>query len=896
MRSHYGERGGVGLEQNGGLTVEQLKTSWFAATKMHSPARRNDALLRQRLVDMLKESLANARLTLLSAPAGAGKTTLLAELPHAIPEIRWAWLLLDEEDNDPSRFVAALVTSLEQIDPSLGLGAWGNPQPSAFIGRQAVTAIINNVLRSPVGAINLVIDDFHVICEESVLQTLEYLIDRLPPNLRVIIGSRHDPPIALSRWRARGELAEVRVNELNFTEQETGELVNACLKLSLDPAEVRMLYARTEGWAAGLRLLATSMAQAPANGRPLMEHGMQGTRRVFEFLAEEVLDRQEPELRRFLLETSILSSLSPPICDDLTGRTDSQNVLDELYRLNLYVVAADEAGTHYRYHDLFADFLRDRLRRERPEDLPRLHERAAHVEADPNRRVRHWMLAGKWDEAAVEIESVGPDHMRRGFTATLRRWILELPLDVRRSHPRVALLLGSSIWARSEFNEAWLYFEEAVEGFRQRGDPTGQGEALVALSMTAAMLSQADRAEALFREALTFPLPPASRVELHAAAGWDATNRRDWPALQRNLNELLELIAEPAVASNPFALVLLIHGTSFPEYIDRLDRALNRFHEQLESASGFSRAYYCTLRASSQLFRGEIARARQESANGLALAGSSEQSLVVTLSAVVVQALAAYADGDWERVETISAELLGDHNNALFIRHWRPMIAYFLGRARCLAGNISGARESYQQIASIQPDEWPQAHIYRLFLLGLVHIGEKSYGQAQEVFEKALAVEQEQQITAGASSAVVLLAYTHLKRGHTEEALQLFSPYVELRERLNGPGDLLRENHIVIPLLRLVHQKGRQRVFIERILEQLGAPINAAEEISGEALSERELEVLRVLADGLSNREIGERLFVSEATVKTHVQRILRKLDASSRTHAVARARESMLL
>jgi ATP/maltotriose-dependent transcriptional regulator MalT len=881
------------------VTTENRTTApahWLAATKLHAPARRHDALLRPRLLGMLRNALEHSRLTLVSAPAGAGKTSLLAELPRAFPERKWAWLLLDEEDNDPSRFAAALAAALEQIDPGFGEGAPPARKEGEQAGRQAVTAIINHAVRSPGVQIVLAIDDFHVIGDEQVHQTVEYLIDRLPPNLRVIVGTREDPPIALSRWRARGELAEIRLSDLNFTEQETADLINSCLRLSLDPDRVHVLHSRTEGWAAGLRLLATTIAQSPAGSRAWLEHGMQGRQRVFEFLAEEVLDRQTPELRQFLLETSILSALSPAACDALTGRKDSREVLERLYGQNLYVAAADEAGTNYRYHDLFADFLRDRLHRERPEDWSRLHERAAVVETEPGRSIRHWMVAGKWEEAAGEIVRIGPEYIRLGFAVTLRRWILEIPEEMRRRHPRLALLLGTSIWVRAELSQAQAYFEEALDGFRRSADEAGQGESLVALSITAIMFSQPERARELFEEALGYPLPPASRLELHAAAGWDALNRRDWPAMHRSLDELLELLAEPAVASNPFALVLLIYGTSFPEFLDRLDRSMHRLHEQLSSASSFSPAYCLALRAACLQFRGDSAGARRTSEEALSLVHAAELPLIVRLSALVTQVMTAYGEGDWARADGAALQLIEEHSMAPFLRRWRPLAAYFRGRAQWLAGDLAGAAETYRQIESPEPEESPQSHVNRLLLAGIVRLGERLPARAQEAFQEALRLQEEYQVSAGSSSAAVLLAYVHLKRGRTEEAIEVFGPYLAKMEQLNGPGYLLRENPIVIPLLRLAHERGLRRAFVERVMELLRAPLNLAEEISGEALSERELEVLRVMAEGLGNRAIGERLFVSEATVKTHVQRILRKLDASSRTEAVARAREGMLL
>ncbi len=338
-----------------------------------------------------------------------------------------------------------------------------------------ITAIINQVGQSASRSVAMVIDDVHLISERSVHELLDYLLDHLPPNLHLVLACRHDPSISLARRRARGEVTDIRLQDLSFTEEETGSLVNQRLGLNLSDQEVGLLHSRTEGWAAGLRLLATSLSQSPANRSSLLQNGMQGSRRIFEFLAEEVLDQQAPELRRFLLETSILTSLRPNVCDSLTGRRDSIRVLEDLYCRNLYVVAADESETSYRYHDLFADFLRERLWRERPEDWHALHERAARAETSPHNRLRHFLAAEAWESASAEIEAIGPEYARRGFVTTLQRWISELPAEVRLRLPRVLYLLGHAIWTQSEFSQAQPYLEQALEGFRRNGDLSGPG-------------------------------------------------------------------------------------------------------------------------------------------------------------------------------------------------------------------------------------------------------------------------------------------------------------------------------------------------------------------------------------------------------------------------------------
>lgn len=855
-----------------------------------APARRHDALFRQRLVEVAGHSLEHSRLTLISAPAGAGKTALLAELPHAFPERTWAWLLLDVEDNDPSRFAAALAASL---------GAAGievdEDRARPNDARALMTAIVNQIgeSRRPVA---IVLDDLHVIVERSIHELLDYLTDRLPPNLRLVLASRQDPPLSLARRRARGELGEIRLQDLSFTASETGDLVNRRLGLNLDPREVQLLYSRTEGWAAGLRLLATSLAQSPANRAVLLEGGMQGSRRVFDFLAEEVLDRQDPDLRRFLLDTSILSSLRPDVCDSLTGRRDSYSVLEDLYQRNLYVVAADQQETAFRYHDLFADFLRERLRRERPGEWKSLHERAARAEVEPANRLRHLLAAGSWEAATEEIAAVGPEYARRGFVLTLRRWIGELPDEVRLRHPRVLYLLGHAIWTQREFSQAQPYLEQALEGFRRAGDTAGQSETLVALANSALMNNRFDESREMLRQALEFDLPAQSQVQVHSAGAWDAIYRRDWPAARPHLDRVFDLVEQGEGTANPLAIQLILFSEGAPEYVDRIEKLCAGLRQRLSGAPEVALGVYYLLRSAVLAHRGYACEADREGGHALEIARDCGQIVLVIAALSTSFAITAAAESRWNDMDRWATDGLDETKYGQITRNWRLHFQHLQARARWHAGDIEGLRRTYEDAMLPNPVEAPAARPYRSLIQGMARMSERAYAQAEQAFRQALEEEDAYVVTRAISSARVMLAYCLLMRGRTEEALETFRPYLEQAEAWNTTGQVTRENPMVVPLLRLAHERNVRRPYVERVLEILDVPLNAIEAAGGEALSERELEVLRVMAGGLANREIAERLFVSEATVKSHMQKIMRKLDASSRTQAVAKARELMLL
>jgi LuxR family maltose regulon positive regulatory protein len=864
---------------------------WLAATKLAAPARRKDALVRPRLTEALAKALEHSPLILVSAPAGAGKTTLLADLPRAFPETIWSWLLLDAEDNDPSRFAAALVASLTNAGITI---KEDSSRPGG--ARLSITAIINQIAQDGDRHFGIVLDDLHQIFEPSVHELLDYLINNLPPNLRVVVASRHDPPLGLPRRRARGEVAEIRLQDLSFSEDETRALANQCLGLNLTSQEVNLLHSRTEGWAAGLRLLATSLSQLPANRTALLQSDMQGSRRIFDFLAEEVLDRQEPDLRNFLLETSILTLRRPDVCDGLTGRHDSNRVLEDLYRRSLYVVAADEAETSFRYHDLFADFLRERLRRERPDQWAELHQRAARSETSPSNRLRHWLAAANWDAAAAEIEAIGPEYARRGFVHTLQRWISELPDEARLRRPRILYLLGHAIWTQSEFSQAQPYLEQALEGFRRNQDIVGQGETLVALANSAVMNNRFGESREMIREALALDLPDSGRVQLHSASAWDAIYRQDWPEALEHLDQVFQMLESGAAISNPMALMSVLFAMGLPGYTDRLESVCSAMLQRLSGPPDLAHGCYYMLNSAVLLNRGDMDGAYRDARKSFAIASDRGQILLLNVALSTNFRLTAAARGDWADMEAWSNDCLEHDKYGQIMRNWRLHSLYQQARARWHSGNLDGLRATYEEAMRPNPVEAPAARPYRYLIRGMLRLAERASAQAEQAFREALREEEGFRVTRAISSARVMLAYTLLLRGQVEESMEVFKPYLEEAEASNLTGYLTRENPLIIPLLRQAHQRNMHRAYAGHVLERLGAPLNAIEAAGGGSLSDRELEVLRVMAEGLANRDIAQRLFVSEATVKTHVQRIMRKLDGKTRTQAVARARGLMLL
>jgi LuxR family maltose regulon positive regulatory protein len=391
----------------------------------------------------------NRKLTLVCAPAGFGKTTLLSEwrMIHLDSEYPLAWLSLEEADNDPTRFLTYLIAALQVIEADVGdvvLASLRSPQPPPT--ESLLTALINDIASIPED-FTLVLDDYHLIANEAVHDTLNFLLDHLPPQAHLIISSRADPPLPLARLRARGQMTEIRADDLRFTPEETGAFLQGPMGLDLPEGSVAALEERTEGWIVGLQLAALSMqGREDISGFLATLRG--GNRYVLDYLAEEVLRRQPDDLGAFLLQTSILDRMSGPLCDALMDREDGQEMLESLERANLFTIPLDEERRWYRYHHLFSEFLRERLHRTRPDQEPRLHRKASTwYEHDGlvHEAVDHALAAADLETAARLVEENFRDMLAHGEATLLLNWLEELPEELLRSRPRLCIPCA---WAR----------------------------------------------------------------------------------------------------------------------------------------------------------------------------------------------------------------------------------------------------------------------------------------------------------------------------------------------------------------------------------------------------------------------------------------------------------------
>jgi LuxR family maltose regulon positive regulatory protein len=902
------------------------------ATKLHVPRPQPGFVPRPRLAQALGDGLAGGRV-LVCAPAGSGKTALLANWARGSGR-PVAWLGLDGGDSDPARFWRYAVAALDRARPGLA-GRVGTLPPDSFEG--LVTALINELAAgSGPDEVLLVLDDYHLIDSGPVHESVAFLLENLPPGLAVVVSSRADPPLPLARLRARGQLAELRAADLRFTPEEAAALLGETAGPGLPGAAVAALLARTEGWAAGLQLAGLSLrGQADPAGFAAAFSGSH--RFVLDYLADEVLDRQTDQVRSFLLETSVLERLSGELCDAVTGRAGSQAMLADIERAGLFLVPLDEVRGWWRYHHLFADLLRARLHAEQPGRAVALHAAAAawceeHDLADD--AVRHALAAGDATWAARLVERHVEELLGRSEGVTLRRWLSALPPEAARDRPRLCLAqaYGAAMSFQVEALEALLDDAEralAVSGDEPYEPSLGppQGDSVLAdvpagiaflRASLARLRGDAALAADYSRQALAH-LPEDDWL-MRSFVRWNQA-ATDWLGgrLGAAERELAEVLAVRQSAVEFFGGFLPMRVSYDLGEVQRaggnLDAAAATCRQALGPDGESSQAALtgpAHVGLAQVLYeRDELDAALDHATRGVTLC----RQLTFTPSlatALAVVARIRHAQGDAAGAVAAMDEAgqveLSPQVTALF----NPVPAL---RARLLLaqGDVRAAAQ-WTTAAGLSPDDEPDYPREPGYLvLARVLLAQGRSGQALELLDRlhALAAGQGRAgsvIEIGALRALALAA-----RGDHAGALAVLTEALTLGcaqgyvRVFADEGAPMRALLAELPAARPGQQHAARGISpgylasLARACGPAGAVpqrIRAAAAPPGlaEPLTDRELEVLRLIAAGRSNQRIAHDLFVALDTVKKHVTHVLGKLGAANRTEAVARARQLGLI
>jgi ATP/maltotriose-dependent transcriptional regulator MalT len=881
---------------------------------------------RPRLVDRLDEGL-KQELTLVCAPAGFGKTSLLADWSQRRSGLV-GWLSLDTGDNDPVRFWRYTLAALDRLRPGIAEGVsplLGPPAPASFEG--LVTAVVNE-LSAADDDVLLVLDDYHLIEAQPVHASLQFLVDHQPPGLHVVLASRADPQWPLARLRARGQLAELRAAELMFTVEEAAALLREAAGSELREDTVEALVGRNEGWAAGLHLAALSLPAQP-DVAGFVESFSGSHRYVLDYLSEEVLEQQPEAVRGFLLETSVLDRLSGPLCDAVTGRTDGQAMLEAIERANLFLMPLDEVRGWWRYHHLFADLLRARLHRQQHERLRDLHRNAASWHEEHGLvgdAIRHALAAEDATRAARLVEQHIEALYVSSEEATVQRWLAALPYELVNSRPRLLLAQVRAALLRGDVEAGADLLQAAERAFAHAADEQHEPSVGWAASRAniPATMALAHARIACLRGDPQETVEHASRVlteigeeewMLDTLARWHLT-AAEW--LRGRLSEAERGFAasgarwsaagDPAVAADVSWYMGQVQRAQ-----GRLDAALATYQRTLGAADASHRvrppylggAYMGIAQVAYQ--RDELDTALQPLTEGLALCRQlgDPQPLATGLATLAWirhiegnGAAAVDAIDEAERVAPGSA--VADLLNPAPAQRAQLLLA---------RGDVVTAARWTEERGLTADDEpsYPREPAY--LVLARVLLARDQPDQALRVLERlqAAAIAQNRrgsliEIQALRALALAALGNEDGAVATLADTLTLAHPQSYIRVFVDeGPamgtllGQLIRDQQVVLPgdyvgrLVRAFEHDTSERAADER-------PTAAVVPGLVTALSDRELEVLHLLAAGKQNQEIADELHMALNTVKKHATHIFDKLGATNRTEATVRARAFGLL
>lgn len=875
-----------------GVTASTRSTfgpaAWFVATKFTPPMVRADTIGRPRLEQALRESVLSLPLTLLSAPAGYGKTTMLAALPRLVPDRPLAWITLDSEDNDPIRFVALIATALQRLHPDVGRAVWPALSSGAIDTtgiKHAVGALINDVLAHVPDDFILVLDDLHFVIEPAVYVALDYLLDHQPPQFHLAIGTRTDPPLRLARLAARRQLGELRRPDLGFTLAESAQLLNNTLGLNLSAGELAALQQRTEGWPAGLCLIAGPLARLDTSSdrSEFTAAVLQSERYALDFLAEEVLRNMPDETRRFLLETSILSDMTPALCAAVTGRSDAAAMLDALYRQNLTTasLASVDGEPVYRHHALFARLLTQQLERELPGEIAALHRRAAAAERAPSRAIAHYLAAEAWEPAIALMLEHGMELLSRGMYETVRGWWDRLPPAVRTVQPRLAVLVARCEIHRGDYEAAGRLLSEARQSFIAAGDGAGEAEALTSLITLAYQGDDRTTAAALVQRALELPLSHFGQVAVHLARAWVRLETGDWPGCRADIATALAIPQATGDRRADFIGITYMSApmAAVPGCLD----VTERYAREARARAMPDTAWHLgatELGCWPLLWRGQLDEALADAARAeslrLRLGGYPFLGADLSLILAMLHLARGDRDGAGEALDKLIQRMSAAAGGKLtFYMHGAGKVAALLGR--------------YDEAVAIRkrlgdlPQPTSLTVYLRQHLAGLVALLGGQRDDAASELEQAAALEASLSIAWIGGSASLLMARLALDSGRFDAALALATELLARWQRAGTPGCAILDGPAGLPVFRLAAQRG---------VAGAGDALRRFEPTAADPLTQREREVLALIVAGCTNRQIAQQLYIGEETVKSHVVHILRKLGVTSRTQAAVRGRE----
>ncbi|MCJ7520124.1 MAG: LuxR C-terminal-related transcriptional regulator [Anaerolineaceae bacterium] len=895
-------------------------------TKLYIPPPRPKVVFRPRLIERLNEGK-HHKLTLISAPAGFGKTTLVSEWAAGCDQ-KVAWVSLDEKDDDPSCFLTYLVAALQTIAANIGAGVLGvlqAPQPPPI--ESILIALLNEITTVPDKFV-LVLDDYYVIDSKPVDEALTFLLEHLPPQMHLVIASREDPHLPLARLRARGQLTELRAADLRFTSSEATEFLNQMMGLNLSEEDTFTLESRAEGWIAGLQLAALSM-QGNKDVSGFIREFAGDHRYIVDYLVEEVLKSQPEPIRRFLLQTAILDRLNGSLCDALTGNEDGNEQLDVLQRGNFFVIPLDDKRNWYRYHQLFADVLRMHLTAEQPDQVSVLHRRASEWYEQnglPPDAIRHALAAEDFERAAELIELVMPAMNRSQQGTTLLGWLKALPNELVRVRPVLSTEYALVSLSRGGLEGVEVRLRDAERWLDTAADTAGMVvvdeeefrrlPGMIALIRAAQALARGDMPETVKNARRVLDLAPeddhlmlggaASQLGLAAWASGDLDTARRMTA-DGTANVRLAGYISAAIGG---AIVL----ADIQIALGCLHEAMTTYKQALQWATEPGAP---VLRGTADMYVGmsnlyrehnDLKTATQHLLTSQALgelAGLQQNPYRWCAAMARIREAQGDLDGALDLLD--QAERLYDGN---FSPNVRP-VATRKTRVWVAQGRLGEALGWAREQGLSVENELSYLHEFDHITLARVLLARYQSDRADGsisgvlgLLDRLLNAAKEGGRKGNVIEILVLQAIAYHAQGDLPAALLPLQHSLALAEPEGYVRMFLDEGSSMMQLLREASAREIMPDYTDKLLAAFEAEKRKSEDkpdlphakLLIDPLSQRELEILQLLAKGLSNREIGERLFLALDTIKGHNRKIFDKLQVQSRTEAVVRARELGML
>lgn len=875
-------------------------------TKLYIPPPRPTLIPRARLINQLDTGLTlGRRLTLVSAPAGSGKTTLIGEwvagAGHPV-----AWLSLDEGDNDPVQFIKYLIAALQQVDEQIGEAIQHVLQsPQIPPAEGLVTSLINDIVTAG-SPLTLVLDDCQFVTSMVVHKIIRFLVENQPPFMHVVISTREDPPLPLPQFRAQGDVTEIRERDLRFTVEEAALFLNESMGLPLSIEAVQALEARTEGWIVGLQLAALAMQQEQGSIDDFIAAFTGNDRYIMDYLISEVIERQPEELRDFLRQTAVLDRMTASLCNALTGREDGQAILERMDAANLFLIPLDNRREWYRYHRLFAEFLRMTLSQD---EAITQHQKAAHWYesqgmAGPaiQHALIHARLSKNYDEPVRLIGQAVDQTMHQGNILTVGNWLDALPDERVKADGVLRTYRGWVLAMTGEMELAEKYANAAETQLDQTGAPPGEkGKLLLLRAFVAVLLSQDyARSTELAQQALE--LLEENQAHWRVIALWVLAESQERTGSIQEAVETFRTASQAGrvLGDQVFASTADMSLASALNNCGRRREAVAMCEEAIQHyTNDVGRVWPVAGLIISQLGRlyyesNQLELADETHSRSLALSGQHPFGGLPIISRGL-SAPTRWALGETgEALEALKQAYQFASQTGLGDPGWFLAME---ANIRLRQGDLPFAQRWAETVGVSLEDEPQYLTIEQNLVYARLLLAQNRLDDARHWLDKLARFTQEHGLYRWLITIQILQAIAASRNGEEQAAHKYLSSALEGAAPENYYRAFLDEDVRIISMLREIRQAAP--LFVDELLayaEGVELQQRVGEQPLIEPLSERELEVLNLIAAGLTNAEIAERLFIAVGTVKRHINHIYGKLEVTSRTQAIARARQLRLL